>query len=192
MKKNDSSQLKNARKGKTKKKTISHRCSRGRPSRSSARRAMECLRQDRCTPGTAWGDRRWEPGSWWSPGSCDRLRGCGGHTNQSCRRLFFYFRDVAGAAGRRTRPVRVARLDDSTWLGSFMLVGGNFGKVRERGRRRGCLHVDHGRKRREGIGVRKCVPTTHHPPIDHPTITAVQQQYNSSATAVEQHVPTNP
>ena len=72
----------------------------------------------------------------------------------------FYFSDVAGAAGRRTRPVRVARLDDSTgldgvprwgWLGSFTLVGGKFGKVRERGRRRGCLHVDHGRERREGM-----------------------------------------
>ena len=26
-------------------------------------------------------------------------------------------------------------------------------------------------------------PTTHHPPIDHPTITAIQQQYNSSGAA---------
>ena len=77
-----------------------------------------------------------------------------------------YFPDVAGSAGRRTRPVRVAGLDDSSgldgvprwvWLGSFTLVGGNLGKVRERGRRRGCLHVDHGRKRREGIVVRKYV-----------------------------------
>ena len=55
---------------------------------------------------------------------------------------FFYFPDVAGAAGRRTRSVRVARLADSTgldgvprwgWQGSFTLDGGNFGKVREAG-----------------------------------------------------------
>ena len=78
----------------------------------------------------------------------------------------FYSSDVAGAAGRRTRPVRVVRLDDSTgldgvprwgWLGSITLVGGNFRKVRERGRRSGCLYVDHGRKKREGFVVRNCV-----------------------------------
>ena len=154
---------------------------------------MECLRQGGSTPGTAWGDRRWEPIPWWSPGSCDPSpRMPWSHEPKLLPSLIFYFPDVADVAGRRTRPVRVARLDDSAgldgvprwgWLRRFTLVGGNFGRVRQRGRRKGCLHVDHGRKRREGFFVSKCVPTSHHPPIGHTTSTALQQQHHSSGAA---------
>ena len=34
--------------------------------------------------------------------------------------------------------------------------------------------------------------TTHQAPTTHPSTTPSSQQYNSSTTAVEQHVPTNP
>ena len=142
-----------------KNKTLSHRCRRGRPSRWSAHRAMECLRQDRCTPGTAWGDRGWEPGSCWSPGRCDRLRVCSGHTNQIKLPPSLFFislvwpvhagegHDQFGLPDWTIAQGLTVFRDGDGWEGLRLL--GETLEMFERGRRRGCLHVDHGRKIRE-------------------------------------------